>query len=87
MTERQMFGAVVRGVGVYLAAYGSIQIWMEVIIRLLVVTKDEMYRYTAMHDFLYGLTFVAVGYLLIRRPDWIIQLDYEREVEPDHLSN
>jgi len=89
MTERQAFGAIVRGVGVYLAAYGSIQIWM-VVLRLLLFASsypDELYRYTAVHDFLYGATAIALGCLLVRKPDWIINWAYQPKVESDVLAN
>ena len=82
MTERQMFGAIVRGVGVYFALYGVDQFWI-LLVRLLSLFPDAQYRFPMMQDFLYASLQIALGYLLTRRPDWLIHLAFEREMEPE----
>ena len=86
MTERQMFGAIVRGVGVYVAVNGIEQMWM-VLARLLSLSPDMQFRFTLMQDFLYSSTLFAVSYLLIRKPQSIINFAYEPEIESDRMPN
>jgi hypothetical protein len=77
MTERQVFGAVVRGVGVYLAVDGVVQLLME-IFRITLDSEKAFYRFSTMHDFLYGGILAVAGSLLVRKPDWIVEFAYGR---------
>jgi hypothetical protein len=81
MTERQMFRAIVRGVGVFLAAYG-VEHYLFILDRLLRLFPNAPYRYSTPQDFMDASIVMVLGYLLIRKPDWIIRFAYDRESEP-----
>ena len=82
MTERLIFGTIVRGLGVYFAVNGS----ENMLLVLLLMFSGAHLRYPAIQQFSYASTLIVVGYLLIRKPDRIIHFAYERESEPDRLN-
>ena len=86
MTERQLFGAIVRGLGVYVAVNGIEQMWM-VLARLLSLSAEMQFRFSRTQDFLYASTLFAVSYLLIRKPESVISFAYEGEIESDRMRN
>jgi hypothetical protein len=81
MTERQLFRAIVRGVGVYLGVFG-VEHCTFILWRLLSLFPSARYQYTTSQDFLDASVVTLLGYLLIRKPDWIVRFAYGRESEP-----
>jgi len=82
MTERQVFGVVVRSLGVYFAAWG-VQKTFTVLFFAFSKYSTEQSRYPIMDVFTTGLVWFAVSYALIRKADWIVDLGYERPNKPD----
>jgi hypothetical protein len=78
MTERQMFRAIVRALGVYWAVYGVTQYWYF-LDRIVLRFPQEQYRFSRTHDFLDASIMIVIGYLLIRKSDWIIRFVYPDE--------
>lgn len=86
MTEKQLFGVVVRGLGVYFATLGIQDIW-NVILLALSRYANERSHYPIVDTFSIALIWFAASYILIRRPDVIVDLAYERENENERLPN
>jgi hypothetical protein len=86
MPERQMFGAIVRGVGVYLGTDVVRQMWF-IFTRLFLLFPEADFRHPLIQDFLYASILFAMSYLFIRKPEWVIRLAYQREIESDRVPN
>jgi hypothetical protein len=86
MSERQMFRAIVRGVGVFQVVGGVESLWFSVN-RLLGLVSAAGYRYSGAHDFLDASIVLIVAYIVIRKSDWIVRLVYGPESEPEKISN
>jgi hypothetical protein len=84
LTEKQLFGVIIRGLGVYFSALGIEQIWKVI---LLAFSKYEESQHDILGAFSIGLVLLAVGYILIRRPDWVIDFAYERQNGPERPPN
>lgn len=81
MSERQVFGVVVRGLGVYFAARGVQQIW-QVLLVAFSRYSNEQSRYPILDVFTTGLVWFGLSYVLIRKANWIVDLAYERPSDP-----
>jgi hypothetical protein len=81
MTERKVFGVVVRGLGAYLAVLGVQQIW-SVLFLAFSKYANEQSRYPILDVSTTGLVWFAVSYVLVRKADWIVDLAYERPSDP-----
>jgi hypothetical protein len=86
MTEKQVFGVIIRGLGVYFSTLGVQQIYS---LTFLAFSKfaNEQGRYNIMDVFSVGLIWFVVSYVLIRKPDLIVDFAYERQSEPDLPPN
>jgi hypothetical protein len=86
MTEKQVFGVIIRGLGVYFSTLGVQQIYS---LTILAFSKfaNEQSQYNIMDVFSVGLIWFAVSYVLIRKPDLIVDFAYERQSEPDRPPN
>ena len=86
MTERQMFRAIVRGFGVFLAVSAVETYWFD-LDRLLGLVSNTGYRYSISHEFLDASIQIGFAYLLIRKSDWLVRLVYGQESAADRISN
>jgi len=84
MTERQVFGIVVRGLGVYFAGLGVQKIWGALFVAFSKYS-NELSRYPIMDVLTTGLVWFALSYVLIRKADWIVDLAYRSPSKPDRL--
>jgi hypothetical protein len=75
LTERQLFGVVVRGLGVWFAAFGVEKIW-GVILLSFSKYANEAGNYPFVDTAVIALIWLAVSYVLIRRSDVVIELAY-----------
>ena len=80
MTERQLFGVVVRGLGVWFAVLGVQQIW-SVILLALSKYANEAGNYPIVNTATIALIWFAASYVLIRRSDVVVELAYGRRSE------
>lgn len=80
MTERQLFGVVVRGLGVWFAVLGVQQIW-SVILLALSKYANEAGNYPIVNTATIALIWFAASYVLIRRSDVVFELAYGRRSE------
>jgi hypothetical protein len=76
VTERQMFGVVVRGLGLLSVMYGLSQ-WLVVAARLL--GPNVPYRFPIHEEVLFGVVWVVVGTLLMRHGGWLVRVAYGSE--------
>lgn len=85
MTEKQVFGIIIRALGVYFSTLGVQEIWSVI---LLAFSKygNERGNYPIVETFSIGLVWFAASYILIRRPDVIVDLAY-RQSEPNLPPN
>ena len=86
MTEKQVFGVIIRGLGVYFSTLGVQQIW-SVIMLAFSKYANEQGQYPILDVFSVGLVWFAVSYVLIRKPDLIVDFAYERQSEADSPPN
>ena len=84
MTERQVFGVVVRGIGVYFAGLGVQKMWAALFVAFSKYS-NELSPYPIMDVLTTGLVWFALSYVLIRKADRIVDLAYKRPDEPDRL--
>ena len=74
MTDRQVFGLVVRVLGVILALYGLLELntglahWID---------PAAPHRFSVVVDFLVGLIAIVAGGLLVKA-EWLIRFAYGR---------
>jgi len=72
MTERQVFGLVVRAIGIILAFY-SLSLWLLVAARLM-DPKDVPHRFPITEDVLFGTVWLVVARVLLIPGDWLVRL-------------
>jgi len=73
MTERNLFGAMVRGLGLFSAMYALAQ-WLIVVARL--IDPNTPHRFPMFEDVLFGAFWIVVGTLLMRQGGRIVRLAY-----------
>lgn len=80
MTDRQLFGVVVRGLGVWFATLGFQKISG---VMLLAFSKyaNEAGNYPIVDTATIALIWFATSYVLIRRSDVVVELAYGRQSE------
>lgn len=86
MTEKQLFGVVVRGLGVWFAALGVEKIW-GVILLSFSKYANQAGEYPIADTAVIALIWFAVSYVLIRRPDVIVELAYSQRNGQQPLAN
>lgn len=76
MTERQVFGVVVRTLGLVSVLYGLSQL-LVAIARL---THPDVPHYFPLHEEVeFGAFWITVGVLLIRRVGWLVRFAYGQD--------
>lgn len=78
MTEKQIFGVVIRGLGVWFAALGVQQL-LRLILLAFSRYANEAVRYPVVETLSVALVWFALSYALIRRSDVIVELAYGRQ--------
>jgi hypothetical protein len=86
MTEKQLFGVVVRGLGVYFATLGIQDIW-NVILLAFSRYANERGHYPIVDTFSIALIWFAVSYVLIRRSDVVVELAYGQQDGQRHSAH
>jgi hypothetical protein len=82
MTDRQVLGVVVRGLGVYFFTIGIQQLWSFLYLAFSRFA-NETGEYPILQTLSVAVIWFAVSYVLIRRADWIVALAYKVQSEPE----
>jgi len=82
LTEKQIFGVVVRGLGVWFATLGVQEILRVILLAFLPYSNQG--NYPIVETVLVAIVWFAVSYLLICRPDAIVELAYRPKGAPEH---
>jgi hypothetical protein len=80
MTERKLFGVIVRVLGLLTFVYALSQ-WLVMVARLIDPTTPH--RFPMSEDALFGVFWIAVGTWLMRRADWLVGFVYGPESNQD----
>lgn len=86
MTEKQLFGVVVRGLGVWFAASGVQELW-NVIVLAFSKYANEPGEYPILYTATIALIWFAVCYVLLRNSDIIVDLAYGQQGGQQHSAN
>jgi len=78
MTEKQVFGLIVRGLGVLVILDGARQAWF-LIMRF--AYPPSVFHYPFSLDLLYAVVVLMVGLALMRSPEMIVRLAWSEESE------
>jgi hypothetical protein len=76
MTERNVFGVIVRVLGLIVFVYGLTQ-WLVLVARLVDPTVPA--RFPISEDFLFGVFWTVIGTLLMRQGGWVVRFVYGPE--------
>jgi hypothetical protein len=78
MTDRQIFGLVVRLLGIYLVAYGVKELWSGVALAARLFPSTGTQGYSASSYILTSLIPLLPGIALVRG-EWLVRFAYGRE--------
>lgn len=83
MGEKQLFGVLVRTVGVLVFLEGGRSLWVSFMVW---VWRDTMLGHGfppefGTQDLVYGLLVLMLGFITIRWPEWIVRLAWPKELE------
>lgn len=76
MTERTVFGVIVRVLGLMVFVYGLAQ-WLVLVARL--IDPSVPSRFPIGEDFLFGAFWTVIGTLLMFQAGWIVRFVYGPE--------
>jgi hypothetical protein len=73
VNEKQLFGVLVRAIGVLVVLDGAREFWF-VLARVAFLEPESVFRYPVSQDLLYGFVIIVLGSTMIRWPEWIVRL-------------
>lgn len=87
MTEKQLFGVLVRGAGVLVSLSGANNLWNAFLVW---VWQDSIvgqgHSFPPMfggQNFIYALAVLVLGLSMIRWPDWIVRIAWPQDLEKE----